>query len=89
MISIYFFNKLAVFIGSFLIGVIIIFVSLIQINEAYANVENREDIYISSIVPFYWMIMLIGGVIMVTLSYVSWRKYRGHKKNKRKRDANN
>lgn len=89
MISIHFFNKLAVFIGSFLIGVIIIFVSLIQINEAYANVENREDIYISSIVPFYWMIMLIGGVIMVTLSYVSWRKYRGHKKNKRKRDANN
>ena len=89
MISIYFFNKLSVFIGSFLIGVIIIFVSLIQINEAYANVENREDIYISSIVPFYWMIMLIGGVIMVTLSYVSWRKYRGHKKNKRKRDANN
>jgi len=89
VISIYFFNKLAVFIGSFLIGVIIIFVSLIQINEAYANVENREDIYISSIVPFYWMIMLIGGVIMVTLSYVSWRKYRGHKKNKRKRDANN
>ena len=89
MISSQFFNKIAVFIRSFLIGVIIIFVSLIQINEAYANVENREDIYISSIVPFYWMIMLIGGVIMVTLSYVSWRKYRGHKKNKRKRDANN
>ncbi|MEI3610775.1 sporulation protein YpjB [Pseudogracilibacillus sp. SO30301A] len=35
------------------------------------------------------MIMLIGGVIMVTLSYVSWRKYRGHKKNEQKRDVNN
>lgn len=89
MISIRFFNKLVILIGSFLIGVIIIFVSLIQINEAYAKVENREDVYISSIIPFYWMIMLIGGVIMVTLSYVSWRKYRGHKKNEQKRDVNN
>lgn len=63
--------------------------SIIQINQTYAKVEQAEEHHISSIVPFYWMIMLIGGIILITLSYVSWRKYRGHKKNKRKRDANN
>ncbi|WP_442962108.1 sporulation protein YpjB [Pseudogracilibacillus sp. SE30717A] len=29
--------------------------------------------------------MLIGGLIMITLSYVSWRKYRAYEKNKKKR----
>jgi len=31
----------------------------------------------------YWMIGLIGSCIIVTLSYVSWRKYRGERKKSR------
>jgi len=77
------------YICSLLIGVIIILFSLIQINAAYAKVEQSDKMYISSIVPFYWMIMLIGGIIIITLSYVSWKKYKGDQKKRRNRDANN
>lgn len=73
----------------FVIGVIFIVVSLIQINRAYAKVEQAEDYFIASSIPFYWMIMLIGGIIIITLSYVSWRKYQGEKKSKQKRDSIN
>jgi len=73
------------FICSLSIGVILILFGLIQINKTYAKVEQQEEMYISSFVPFYWMIMLIGGVIIVTLSYVSWRKYKGQKQEQKKR----
>lgn len=72
-----------------MIGVISILFSLIQLNKAYANVNHFTDEATSSMIPFYWMIMLIGGIIITTLSYVSWRKYKGHKKITQKRDENN
>ena len=72
-----------------MIGIIIILFSLIQINKAYANVNESAEELVGSIIPFYWMIMLIGGIIITTLSYVSWRKYIGQKKSEKKRDTNN
>lgn len=90
MISIYLLkHKLLLNFCCFVIGVIFIVVSLIQINKAYAKVEQVEDYLVSSTIPFYWMIMLIGGIIIITLSYVSWRKYLGEKKSKQKRDSIN
>ncbi|MFD2133278.1 sporulation protein YpjB [Pseudogracilibacillus auburnensis] len=77
------------FICTLVIGVIIILFSLIQLNHAYANVGQREEHYSIIIVPFYWLILIIGGIIMITLSYVSWRKYRGDKKRKKKQKPNN
>ncbi|API90394.1 hypothetical protein J32TS6_03500 [Virgibacillus pantothenticus] len=32
--------------------------------------------------PFIWIVLIVGGCIGITLTYVSWRKYRGEKKNK-------
>ena len=90
MISIHYLkSKFIIFLSSFTIGVIIILFSLIQINKAYANVNVSAEHTASSMVPFYWMIMLIGGIILTTLSYVSWRKYKGHKKSDKKRGTNN
>lgn len=90
MISIQFFKqKFIIYLSFFAIGVIIILVSLIQINKAYAKIEQHEDYFVGSAIPFYWMIMLIGGIIIITLSYVSWRKYKGEKKSSKKRDTIN
>lgn len=34
--------------------------------------------------PFFWTIAVVGGCITVTLTYVSWKKYRAEKKAKAK-----
>jgi len=73
----------------FLLGIIIIFLGILKLNYTYASNHNSEsDVELAGIVPFYWLIMLIGGIILIALSYVGWRKYKGHK-SKQKRDANN
>ncbi|GGM22921.1 hypothetical protein GCM10011351_06000 [Paraliobacillus quinghaiensis] len=35
-------------------------------------------------VSFYWMIFIVGGIIIVTLAYVAFKKYKGEKKKKQK-----
>jgi len=87
VISIYFKNKFFLFTCS-VIGVILISISIVKIGGTFTKIENTNELYVSSIVPFYWMITLIGGIIMITLTYVSWRKYKGQKQQK-KRDVNN
>ena len=37
-------------------------------------------------VPLVWTIAIVGGCIAITLSYVSWRKYRGEQKRKSEKD---
>ncbi|GIO28442.1 sporulation protein YpjB [Ornithinibacillus bavariensis] len=39
--------------------------------------EGNEEMF-----PFYWLILIVGGSIMSTLTYVSWRKYKGEKRAK-------
>ncbi|MBY7143503.1 hypothetical protein KFZ56_10680 [Virgibacillus sp. NKC19-3] len=36
--------------------------------------------------PFYWIVGIIGGCIVLTLSYVSFRKYKGEKKKQKDTD---
>lgn len=37
---------------------------------------------------FYWIILIVGGVIILTLTYVAWRKYKGQKrKNQKQRNS--
>lgn len=31
-------------------------------------------------IAFYWVLFVVGGLIALTLTYVSWRKYRGEKR---------
>ncbi|UJL48252.1 hypothetical protein KFZ58_09635 [Virgibacillus sp. NKC19-16] len=37
-------------------------------------------------IPFYWIAGIIGGCIVITLSYVSFRKYKGEKKKQKDED---
>lgn len=36
--------------------------------------------------PFYWVIIIVGGCIAITLTYVSWRKYKVEKKNEKSKN---
>jgi hypothetical protein len=38
------------------------------------------------IVPFIWTVGIVGGCIAITLSYVSWRKYKGEEKKNSSKD---
>lgn len=40
----------------------------------------------SSVVPLVWTVLFVGGTIALTLSYVSWRKYKGEVKKQAKKD---
>ncbi|GAA0599924.1 hypothetical protein GCM10009001_15370 [Virgibacillus siamensis] len=42
----------------------------------------------SSLEPLYWMTIIVGGCIAVTLTYVSWRKYKAEKKKNVNKDSN-
>lgn len=37
-------------------------------------------------IPFYWIAGIIGGCIAITLSYVSYRKYKAEKKKQKEAD---
>ncbi|NLI67030.1 MAG: hypothetical protein GX374_00085 [Bacilli bacterium] len=54
------------------------------------SAEHQGNVLFSSIVPFFSLLLLIGGSIILTLTYVSWRKYKGteYKKKKGKRNVN-
>jgi Na+/H+ antiporter NhaD/arsenite permease-like protein len=70
-----------------LVGISAFFLFNISTAAAAANAvtESRDPM-----VPFYWLIAIVGSCIAFTLTYVGWRKYKGEKKNKRKnKDANN
>jgi uncharacterized membrane protein len=80
-------NKL-LFIFFLLIGVIFIIFGVIQLNAVYADSHLEDQFFVPGIVPFYWMIILIGGIIIITLIYVGIRKFIGQKQrdSQRKRD---
>ncbi len=90
VISIFFIKKkYLIYLITLMIGVILSVLSVVKLNHTYANTINTTEYQVSTMVPFYWMIMLIGGLILITLSYVSWRKYKGTQKKKKDRRANN
>ena len=44
----------------------------------YANVE---------LLPLFPALLIVGGFILITLSYVSWRKYKGEKEKAAKKEG--
>lgn len=72
-------NKEINIVIAFLIGVIMF---MPNGNVYYAtNGQRKLDqvSLLSGFVPFLSLLILIGGSIIITLFYVSWRKYRGNK----------
>ncbi len=48
-----------------------------------ASTENAPQ---SERIPFYIVAAIIGGIIIVTLTYVSWKKYKAEQKKKNKNE---
>lgn len=80
-------NILRIFVA-YLIGIIMV---LILIDKGYASrivKENNTSPLLSGFVPFLSLVILIGGSILITLSYVSWRKYKANKIKEKLKDHN-
>ena len=69
----------------------VIIVYLFMINKFNSNeqpVRNDKIMNIYGFSSLYWMIGIIGGCILITLIYVSVKKYRAlHKKKKKKSNS--
>lgn len=61
-----------------------------DVYASYEKSELKQSFTLTGFVPFMSLLILIGGSIVITLVYVSWRKYRGIKQNKqiKKRNSN-
>ena len=58
--------------------------ALILPKTIYASSFSLYPLNKSEIISFHWMIIVLGGIIMITLTYVSWKKYNAiEKKNKK------
>lgn len=57
---------------------------IIPVNNQFIMSSNNN----AEMIPFYWMVTIVGGCIAVTLTYVSWRKYKAEKKKQSERDSN-
>ncbi|ALX47947.1 sporulation protein YpjB [Lentibacillus amyloliquefaciens] len=77
-----------------LIAIIGIFIYMCFSAPITASAERYFPIAAKStenvnMIPFYWIIGIVGGSIAITLTYVSWRKYRGERKKQTDDDSNN
>jgi len=74
-----------VVIGFFLLANIVP-VEAVGDNPPDTSAISKKD---TEMIPFYWMVVIVGGCIACTLTYVSWRKYKGEEKNKQtNKDSN-
>ncbi|WP_042145642.1 sporulation protein YpjB [Paucisalibacillus sp. EB02] len=69
-----------------IIGIILYFVMEAIIGEAVSANIGGQGKGNDEMFPFYWLLIIVGGIIASTLSYVSWRKYKGEKNEKRVED---
>ncbi len=64
---------------------IYIYVNIFMSKAAHANASNWVQPVTEQkgqLFPFIWILLIVGGCIGITLTYVSWRKYKGEKKSK-------
>lgn len=78
--------KTWIYLTALMIGVICILVGIVQFTMSYSEHKLKDSLIVAGFVPFNWMIFLIGGIIILTLTYVSWRKYKGHKQRMKNRN---
>jgi len=70
--------------GWMFIGIFIIFLmNDILFNPVAADTVKDTSVKSKEMIPFFWMVLIVGGCIAITLSYVSWRKYKGEKNKKK------
>lgn len=62
----------------------IFLMSLFSLSSSFVSAATKDSVEQVERTPFYIATALIGGVIILTLSYVSWKKYRAERKNKDK-----
>lgn len=70
-----------------LIGILLYVYSsplMVEASIAVANEAVSENQFV--IAPFVWTAIIVGGSIIITLSYVSWRKYKAETKEAGKKD---
>lgn len=70
-----------IFLGIMMFLVVCFFKTLHVAADTEQTIEKK-----SGMVPFVWVVAVVGGCIAVTLSYVGWRKYKGEEKSKHKQD---
>ncbi|GAB3802452.1 sporulation protein YpjB [Virgibacillus kimchii] len=58
--------------------------SILEVSAAAESSNTAKKNF--DLVPFIWTAGIVGGCIAITLSYVSWRKYRGEEKKKSRED---
>lgn len=80
-------KKLSGAILIILIGIIIII--LLHSMPISAEEVNKLPKKHFDMVPFYWIVGIVGGCIAATLTYVSWQKYKTEEKKQTKTDRNN
>lgn len=65
---------------SFGIGFICVLFGIVQFSRTHVVDEARDSLLIAGFIPFYWMVLLVGGLILLTLVYVGIRKFIGQKR---------
>ncbi|MFA1820725.1 sporulation protein YpjB [Virgibacillus oceani] len=58
--------------------------SILEVSAAAENSNATKKNF--DLAPFIWTVGIVGGCIAITLSYVSWRKYKGEEKKKVRKD---
>lgn len=76
-------------ISSILIGVYILLRFDLLTVHAYqkSNPVLFSNVNHAEMIPLYIIIVIVGGCIAVTLTYVSWRKYRAEKNKQTNKDS--
>ena len=59
-------------------------ISILEVSAAADNADTSKKNF--ELIPFIWTVGIVGGCIAITLSYVSWRKYKGEEKKKARKD---
>lgn len=56
--------------------------------EASAINNESVSVHNKGMTPLIWTVIIVGGCITITLSYVSWRKYKAEVKGKKGKSKN-
>lgn len=61
-------------------------INVLALEVIEANIQAEVEVTKEKLemIPFYWTVGIIGGVIGLTLAYVSWRKYKAEKRKQSK-----